>query len=1000
MLRIAQFPPSILKKAKQFVAITLICLFGFSPVIAGISLIASNGIVISGADGIVISGADGIVISGADSILNQGTDGIVINGADGLPTTGNDGIVISGADGYAYPNSVQATTADGLTVARSEGMILFGANGIVINGADGTTYQADSVTITIPNGIVINGADGIVINGADGVERVGSDGIVINGADGIVAESPDGIVINGADSVIGLAPSGTFPINPNGLTFSGVTGIVINGADDIGLTGATGIVISGADGLVSGGEGQSVGIQSVDPELAATLNNLADDSGLNAVVIYHQSPTESDLSNLRSVGILGGLRFRTLPAILITATRDQILAISRFPAVRSIYGNRTLNFNSEPEVRALTGVDRARLDLELTANNANLPVTGRNVTVAVLDSGIDGNHRDLADRVIKNVKLVDTQSISVGFNYPANIENLANTDLVLGHGTFVAGLIAGNGKASGGKYAGVAPDAKLVGLSAGDVTLLSVLNGLDYLLTNGPALGVKVVNCSFSANTVFDSNDPVNIATKMLTDAGVNVVFSAGNTGPGANSLNPYSVAPWVISVGATDRQAKLASFSSRGNFGSALFRPTLVAPGVNVVSTRGLGVVNVTGALGLLNADLLSLSLAEIPYYTTSSGTSFSAPQAAGAIALMLEANPGLTPAEVRDILQRTATPLPPYYLHEAGTGMLNVHAAVLEAAFPTRRIGSWRGTYDRGQVEFLNDPLVQFSGTVQPWGSVQKTITIPEGTLTASIQVGWGPLWSTNDLSLSVYDPSGKLRAQSNIANLPGLGGKRERVVLKSPTPGSWRVVVKHTFGLAVTSQPFVGVLEVSRAQYDVLDLSTMTSVVREDVLQNIRSYTMYPIGNKFRADFAVSRSDFAMSLVLGARVPQYLPGQPTFPDVNGDKTRLFVESVHASPNGPIFADVSPGGNFRPNDNITRLMATVALVRAAGLRAEAESKSGALLPYLDAASIPSQYKGYVAVAVSKGLVQTDLWFRPQAAFTRAELAHGMTVIQTGATQ
>ena len=121
-----------------------------------------------------------------------------------------------------------------------------------------------------------------------------------------------------------------------------------------------------------------------------------------------------------------------------------------------------------------------------------------------------------------------------------------------------------------------------MGLSAGDASLIFILSGLDYLLTNGPAFNVRVVNCSFSANTVFDVNDPVNIATKMLTDNGVNVVFSAGNTGPGTGSLNPYSVAPWVISTGATDDQGRLASFSSRGEFGSPLFRPTLVAPGVN----------------------------------------------------------------------------------------------------------------------------------------------------------------------------------------------------------------------------------------------------------------------------------------------------------------------------------------------------------------------------------------------------------------------------------
>ena len=110
---------------------------------------------------------------------------------------------------------------------------------------------------------------------------------------------------------------------------------------------------------------------------------------------------------------------------------------------------------------------------------------------------------------------------------------------------------------------------------------------------------MRVLNCSFSANTVYDTNDPVNVATKMLTEAGVNVVFSAGNSGPGMHTLNPYAVAPWVVSVGATDSHGRLASFSSRGAFASSLFRPTLVAPGVNVVSLRGSGIANVTGAEG-----------------------------------------------------------------------------------------------------------------------------------------------------------------------------------------------------------------------------------------------------------------------------------------------------------------------------------------------------------------------------------------------------------------
>src|SRR6185437_3134552 len=165
---------------------------------------------------------------------------------------------------------------------------------------------------------------------------------------------------------------------------------------------------------------------------------------------------------------------------------------------------------------------------------------------------------------------------------------------------FVAGLIAGSGAQSNGKYSGVAPGARVLGLSAGDLSLVYVLEGFDYLLACGDELVVRVVNCSFSANTVFVVNDPVNVATRMLTDHGVNVVFSAGNTGPGLHTLNPYAVAPWVISVGATDTPGHLASFSSRGDFASGLFHPTLVAPGVNVVSLRGSAIANVTGTEGV----------------------------------------------------------------------------------------------------------------------------------------------------------------------------------------------------------------------------------------------------------------------------------------------------------------------------------------------------------------------------------------------------------------
>src|SRR5204862_1544600 len=194
----------------------------------------------------------------------------------------------------------------------------------------------------------------------------------------------------------------------------------------------------------------------------------------------------------------------------------------------------------------------------------------------------------------------------------------------------------------------------------------------------------------------------------------------------------------------------------ARGDFASALFRPTVVAPGVNVVSLRSSGVASVTGVEGIANGDIQRLTSSELPYYTTSSGTSFSAPQVAGAIALMLEANPNLTPAQVRDILQRTATPLPPYYMYEVGAGMLNAQASVLEAAFPQRHFGAWRGTAYQGQVDFTSSSQT-FSGSAMPGSSSDNSLNIPANTLISSIQVAWGDLLNANNLTMTVLDPRG---------------------------------------------------------------------------------------------------------------------------------------------------------------------------------------------------------------------------------------------------
>lgn len=985
-------------KIRHTLALTLVALLGVGSASAGITVTGADGITATGADGITYVRTSGITATGADGFLYFTPNGITATGADGITATGADGITATGADGYTYTgaNGITATGADSaLKATRADGITATGADGITITGADGTSYKADSVTIRNPNGITATGADGITATGADGITATGADTRQITHADGITATGADGITISGADGITATGADGTiFQIAPSGITITGADGITTTGADGITISGADGFVETSANGILSTADAPGSGIRSVDPELAVRLNQLTDDSNVDAIIVYHQMPTSSDIADLQKIGILGGTSYRALPMIAVTAQKQQLISVSHLSAVRSIYGNRTLQPTTDPYL-SLTGVDGVRRDADLTRKNLGLPVSGRNVTVAVLDTGVDGTHSDLSGRVVQNVKLADTQSLGAGFTQPVDVEGLPDTDQAYGHGTFVAGLIAGNGARSGGLYSGIAPGANVVGLSAGDLNLSFVLSGFDYLLSNGAGLNARVVNCSFSADTVFDINDPVNVATKILTDKGVNVVFSAGNTGPGEHTLNPYAVAPWVISVGATDQNGLLADFSSRGDMGSALFHPTIVAPGVNVVSLRATG-VNVIGTSGLAGADTNRLSASYLPFYATGSGTSFSAPQVTGAIALMLEANPNLTPQQIRDILQRTATPLPNYFECEVGAGMLNIHAAVLEAAFANRRMGMWRATLNQGQVSFVNDPAQQFSGTATPASSYDTNVNVPASAVLASVQTAWGPLSSLSNLALTLTDANGNLLGSSNAPNQPGLTGKHEGYTLRAPAAGSVHVDLKQTVAAASTSQPVYGLMQVTRVQYAPLnDLSGLSSAAQSDIYQALRMFALSSYGNRFRPNFGVTRADLAAALVKGARVPQYLPGQSHYTDVRDNLTMLFVESAQAAPNGALFTDATSGSQFRPDDYATRLTAAVAFVRAAGLQAEANAAQSQPLNLNDASDVPSNLRGYVAVALAHGFLTADNGnFRAQSALTRAELAHAIVAI------
>ncbi|KIY21236.1 S8 family serine peptidase [Mesobacillus subterraneus] len=435
----------------------------------------------------------------------------------------------------------------------------------------------------------------------------------------------------------------------------------------------------------------------IDAELTKVL--LSAEGPVEAIVTFKsdQGVLPGQVKLLEEIGITNGLTLKSLPIAGIVATKTQMDRLAESDQVVSIYLNKRLAYENA-EATDLTGVDKVRTDDSMRKRNGGLPVTGKGIGVVINDSGVDGTHQDLefGKHLVQNV-LGSTNLNALSALLPVTyVEGVPNTDSSSGHGTHVAGIVGGTGEMSGGKYEGVAPGANLIGYGSGAaVAMLDILGGFDYALTHQQQYNIRVITNSWGdtgdAGTDFDPSNPINIATKKLYDRGIVTVFSAGNSGPDEKTISGnYKKAPWVVTVAAGDKSGKLADFSSRGEDGRGgtvtvdgkswewQDQPTLTSPGVDIISTR---VISPLVALGA-TSDVEYIEPAYLPFYTTMSGTSMAAPHVAGIIALMLEANPVLSPAEVKSILENTATAMPDYADWEVGAGYVNAYNAV-NAAF-----------------------------------------------------------------------------------------------------------------------------------------------------------------------------------------------------------------------------------------------------------------------------------------------------------------------------
>ena len=392
-------------------------------------------------------------------------------------------------------------------------------------------------------------------------------------------------------------------------------------------------------------------------------------AGISRVIVT----TRHGRSAQAAIRDAGGRAGRQLPGIHAQVAMVPDSALTRLaahPDVLAVSLDRRVTGTAEP-AGATSGATWAREELGFD---------GSGVGVAIIDSGVSNWHDDLGAGTV--VHFVDF------------VSDLLVPHDDYGHGTHVAGIIAGNGYDSGGARRGIAPGARLVALKVldetGDGHISNVIAAIDYAVEHRQRFGIRIINLSVAAG-VHESyeTDPLTLAAKRAVEAGIVVVTAAGNLGRSVDGevqhggITSPGNAPWVLTVGASNHRGTparhddaIAPFSSRGpTHIDQIMKPDLVAPGVGIASLADASSTlfadnpqaRLQGTVDTVTAPYLSLT-----------GTSMAAPVVAGTVALMLEANPRLTPNLVKAILQYTAERRAPYGLSTQGGGFLNARGAV----------------------------------------------------------------------------------------------------------------------------------------------------------------------------------------------------------------------------------------------------------------------------------------------------------------------------------
>lgn len=332
--------------------------------------------------------------------------------------------------------------------------------------------------------------------------------------------------------------------------------------------------------------------------------------------------------------------FRLIPAAAHSATPGAVNALSDRDDVEMIWFDEPVHTMLD-ESLPLIGVP------QVWQQN----VTGKGIKVAIVDTGIDPDHPDFAGRI----------ALIKDFTGEGQKDNH-------GHGTHVAGIAGGSGAASGGKYKGLASEcafyvAKVL-RGDGSGSTSDVMAGVEWAVQQG----AQVINLSLGSDGACDGTDALSVMCDAAMNRGSVVCVAAGNAGPGASTVGSPGCAKSVITVGATTKNDAIAGFSSRGPTSDGRVKPDICFPGASIAACRASGT---------------SMGTPVDASYTRASGTSMATPHAAGACALLLQANPQLSPQQIKALLMSTARNLN-LDANAQGSGRADVSAAYQQAQTP----------------------------------------------------------------------------------------------------------------------------------------------------------------------------------------------------------------------------------------------------------------------------------------------------------------------------